>query len=67
MRKQRASERARLIDAGIRLAWNSLESHLPWTDGTLKSKSKDNAVDVRFHKQAVREYAALIVILSQLY
>ena len=55
-----SSERAKLIEEAIRLTWDSLESHLVYT------YSKDEA-GYEFHKQATKEYAKVIEILTQLY
>ena len=50
--------RAKLIERAIRLAWSSLESHLPYT-----YKGKEQAFD----RKCVAEYAEIIQILTQLY
>ena len=54
-------ERAKLIDEAIRLALDSLESHLQYTH----SKAKDGSME--FHRACVREYAQIILNLSKLY
>jgi hypothetical protein len=54
------NERAKKIEQAIRLIWESLESHLYYTH----AKSSEG---IRFHKRCVRDYAALIKILSELY
>lgn len=53
-------ERAKLIEQGLRLTWDSLQSHLPYTH----SPSKDGEL---FHKKCVKEYSELISILSKLF
>lgn len=62
----RAEDRARMVEQGIRLAWESLESHLirTYQDGR---ESKKRGETVQFHKKCIREYAELIDILSRLY
>ena len=47
------------IERAIRLTWESLQSHLYWTH----SKSSEGK---QFHKKAIREYAEIISILSEL-
>ena len=56
---KRRAERATLVERGIRLAYDSLQSHLEWTYSTRK--------DELFHKKCVQQYADLIQILSRLY
>lgn len=55
-----ANERARAIEEAIRLAWSSLDSHLPWCH----SESEEGEA---FHRQCVKEYAHLIGLLSSMY
>jgi len=50
------------IERGIRLVYASLESHLPYTyDNDLPEGETRE-----FHKKAIREYADVIKILSDL-
>ncbi len=51
---------AKELEKAIRLAFASLESHLPYTYG----KSKEGGV---FHQNCVNEYARIILTLSQQY
>ena len=46
-------DRAKIVEKIIRLAWNSLESHLYWTH----AKSSEGK---QFHKKAIREYLEII-------
>lgn len=55
-----ANQRARLIERAIRLAYDSLQSHLRYT----YAKSSEGTA---FHKKCVREYAEIISILVKLY
>jgi len=47
------------IERAIRLVWDSLESHLKYT----QIKTSEGA---NFHKECVRDYSELIKILSEL-
>lgn len=53
-------DRAKLIEDGIRLTWESLESHLKYTH-------TESADGTKFHKDCVREYVQLLGILAKLY
>lgn len=53
--------RAQLVERGIKLAFSSLESHLPYSYGKIKPSEK------LFHKKCVIEYSESILILSHLY
>jgi len=53
-------ERAKKIARAIELAYSSLKSHQFWT--YLKSSEGK-----RFHKQAIKDYAEIIKILTDLY
>ena len=53
-------ERAKLVEEAVRLAWDSLQSHLEWTH----KQSVEGRV---FHKKTAAEYARIITILLQLY
>lgn len=59
----KAKEKALLIEKAIKLAYGSLESHLPFTHKKTKLGMGAN----HFHKKCVKEYAELISILSKLY
>lgn len=52
--------REKKVEEAMRLVWDSLQSHLPYTYG------KANTKTTRFHKKCVREYALLLKILSEL-
>lgn len=54
------SQNPKEIEQAIKLAYGSLMSHLPWT--YLRSSE-----GVNFHKKCVREYAKIILILSNQY
>ena len=57
------SERPELVAEAIRAVWSSLDSHLEHTNlGVIVGNDTDE-----FHKRCVREYAALIVLLTKLY
>jgi len=58
------SERAQLIARAIQLSYDSLQSHLPYTDGDRKVSFVEKST---FHKKCIREYSELIKILSLLY
>lgn len=49
--------KAAKIEEGIRLAWDSLESHLPYLDGK----------DAKFHLEAAKQYNRIIQIYLELY
>lgn len=53
-------KRERKIDKAIRLTYDSLQSHLRYT--YIKTQEGN-----KFHKNCVKEYAAIIQILSELY
>lgn len=67
--KKKDDKKAKKIAKAIRMIYDSLESHLDWTHPTKKEmrimKSRDETPE--FHKKCVREYAELIMILSELY
>jgi len=54
-------ERAKLVNEGIELVWDSLSSHLPYTIKCPPSETK------KFHIKCVKEYVRLLQILSSLY
>ncbi len=61
----KTNERAKKIEQAIRLIWSSLDSHLAWTyEKGPKVKYFGKKV---FHKRAVKEYAEIIKILTELY
>lgn len=60
MRKTKSNQRAKEVEKIIRLAWDSLQSHLPYT----RLKSSEG---VRFHKLCIRQYAEIIQSASKLY
>jgi hypothetical protein len=60
VKKKNHSRRAKHVERAIRLTWVSLESHLEYTH------RKDGA-GFTFHKRAVRDYAEVILLLSNLY
>ena len=60
-------EREKLIERGFRLAWDSLESHLYYTYAKLSKKSRKEGESYKFHKNCVKQYAEIIIILSKLY
>ena len=55
--------KAQEIDKAIRLAWSSLESHLPYTHSGSMIRGEDH----EFHKNCIKEYAEIISVLSKLY
>jgi hypothetical protein len=61
MKKLSKKQRAREIEKAIRLAYSSLESHLPYTH----KKHVDGSM--KFHRECIREYSEIISILSKLY
>jgi len=63
MKTDKTKERAKKIEEGIRLAWDSLNSHLPYTHGGRSVRGET----YNFHKRCVRDYAKIISILTELY
>lgn len=62
--KQKSAERAKKIEQGIKIAYDSLETHLMYTHspkGLIRNETHT------FHKKCVKEYATLIAILAELY
>lgn len=57
------SDRAKSIEAAVKIATSSMLSHLPFTYGKQTSRRESTA----FHKRCVKEYADLIKRLSDLY
>jgi hypothetical protein len=55
----KADRRAKLVERALNLTWASMASHTPYT----YLKHPDGK---KFHKKCVREYAALIKIISEL-
>lgn len=58
-------ERAKKIEEAIKLTYDSLQSHLPYTHEEPDMTSRDETK--AFHRKAVKEYARLITILTELY
>ncbi len=58
--RRKATEDAETIEEMIRIVWGSLESHLMFTH-------QKNPDGVEFHRQCVKEYAELIVMMTKLY
>lgn len=62
------NQRAHLVEKGIYIAWESLETHLECTHKSSEGMTKEEIHEEQeHHKRSVREYAELIKILSQLY
>lgn len=61
-----SDDRARKVSEGIRIATDSLISHLEYTHGVSKKYLIRNETKV-FHRKCVRDYAKLIHLLSQLF
>ena len=61
--KQTPEQKAKMIERGIRLAWASLETHLPLAYGK-PTKAQGNTF---FHKKTVKDYVEIIDILTKLY
>jgi hypothetical protein len=55
-----SNERAKVIEQIIRLVWDSLESHLPYTH----TKHHDGYA---FHVQCVKEYVEILRLVTKLY
>jgi hypothetical protein len=58
--KKSPSQRSKEIERAMKLAWSSLESHLPYTYGRSSEGTK-------FHIKCVKEYVQIIENLSNLY
>lgn len=56
----------KLIEEGIKLTYDSLESHLKWTYGEISEERKKDGETNNFHKKCVKEYARIITIFSEL-
>jgi hypothetical protein len=52
--------KAKILDEAIRLVWESLESHLPYT-------YKKSPEGTAFHIKCVKDYCKLIELLTRLY
>ena len=61
----KALARAKKIDESIRIAWDSLESHLQYTHGEEETMLRDETH--AFHKKCVVSYATLLKNLTELY
>jgi len=59
----KADERARKVEAAMRLTWDSLRSHLKYTYAN-RLPQKETKV---WHKKCVKEYSEIIKLLSELY
>jgi len=59
----KSDERARKIARLIRMVFQSLDSHLPWTYGKEVKDTGNRA----FHKKCVREYSQIIRDIADLY
>ena len=58
-------ERAKKIEEAIRLTYDSLQSHLPYTHEEPDMTSRDETK--AFHCKSVKEYVRLLTILTELY
>lgn len=66
---KRSSAKVGDVVKAIRLTWSSLDSHLDYTHTPIKTRSKEMKAihgGRRFHKQCVREYAEVLLVLSKL-
>ncbi len=66
----KVEKRAKRIDRAIRLAIDSLQTHLPYTHSNSPQEMKEMGVrreTPHFHKKCVREYAQVIHDLANLY
>lgn len=59
------SKRAKAIDEAIRIVYDSLQSHLPFTHVSPDSLSPGETT--QFHKNCVKEYSRVLELLSKLY
>lgn len=67
-RKLGPTERARAVEKGIRIAWESLETHLDRAYEKSDELTHEELVEEHeHHKRSVRDYADLIKILASLY
>ena len=57
--------RAKAIDEAIRLVYDSLQSHLPYTHVGPDSLIPGETTE--FHKNCVKEYSRVLELLSKLY
>lgn len=64
-RRLAKDKRAKLIEEGIKLAYDSLQSHLPYTHGAEETMLRDETN--LFHSKCVKDYSRLIAILTELY
>lgn len=55
----KADRRAQLVDKGLRLAWESCESHFYW----MHHKSREGKA---WHKKAVKDYIEMMMIYREL-
>lgn len=62
-KKEKAEQRAKKIETAIRLAYDSLQSHLPYTYG----KDLNDGETHLFHQRCCKEYSTIIKILTELY
>lgn len=56
-KKERESTKE--LERGIRLAWESLDSHLPWIHRNNTSEGS------QFHRQCIVDYAEMILIYAK--
>jgi hypothetical protein len=57
--------RAKLIDEAMRLVYDSLQSHLPYTH--VGPHALQPGETTQFHKNCVKEYSRVLELLSKLY
>ena len=65
-KKVTADERAKKVDDIIRIAFDSLKTHLPYTHHVKKTDMAYKET-VFFHRKCVKEYAKIIQLASELY
>jgi len=60
----KTDRRAYLVEEGMAIAWDSLRTHMTWTQTGRRRKIDGTP---QFHKASIKDYARLIQILSELY
>lgn len=64
--KSPKDQRAEKVDRIIRIAFDSLKTHLPYSH-TVTNKQKAFIGSTSFHRKCVKDYAKIIMLATELY
>lgn len=65
-KKSPKDQRAEKVDQIIRISFDSLKTHLPYSH-TITNKQKQFMGSTSFHRTCVKDYAKIIMLATELY